>query len=144
MNKKRIGIIRSAYRPDIVSLLAKGAIAVLREAGVSYEEIEVSGSLEIPAAVAFVQADRKRRFDGIVVLGCLMKGATIYDEVIAYTIFPALDQIAREQLLPLGNGVLTVASEAQALERADPAQQDRGGEAAKACLAMLKLKMVGK
>ena len=60
--------------------------------------------------------------------------------MIAYTVFPALDAIARQFGLPFGNGILTVASEAQAQERADPARQDRGGEAARAALRMLELK----
>jgi 6,7-dimethyl-8-ribityllumazine synthase len=69
-----------------------------------------------------------------------MKGDTIHDEVIAYTVFPAIDAIARAHNLPIGNGVLTVASEAQALDRADPARQNRGGEAAKAAVRMLEIR----
>lgn len=135
----KFAIVRSAYRSDIVNQLATGAKAVLDESGVLYDEIAVSGSLEIPAAVAMI-ANGPNQYDGVVVLGCLIKGATIHDEVIAYTIFPALDSIARQFSLPLGNGILTVGNEAQALERADPGRQNRGGEAAKAALWMRELK----
>jgi 6,7-dimethyl-8-ribityllumazine synthase len=144
-NKPLIAIVRSAYRPEIVQQLVNGAVAVLNAANADHEIIEVTGSLELPAAVAFLQAGKTRKFDGYVVLGCLFKGATIHDEVIACTVFPAIDQMAREQFLAIGNGILTIASEEQAQERADPKRQDRGGEAAKATLRMLELKrQVGK
>ncbi len=135
----KFAIVRSTYRPEIVDHLFEGASAVLSEAGAVYESVEVAGALEIPAAVAFLQAGKKK-YDGYVVLGCILKGETIHDEVIAYTAFQALDQIAREQCVPVGNGILTVNTMAQAVERADPQQQNRGGEAARAVLRMLALR----
>ena len=139
MKKPRIAIVKSLYRPDIVDQLAAGAIAVLAEAGVEYEVFEVGGSLEIPAAVEMLCEDGKG-WEGFVVLGCVLKGDTIHDQVIAYTVFPALDEIARRRLLPLGNGVLTVNDLQQAEERANPARQNRGGEAARAMLHMYKIR----
>jgi 6,7-dimethyl-8-ribityllumazine synthase len=139
--KPVLAIVRSKYRPEIVDLLFQGATAVLKAAGAEYSVYEVAGSLEIPAAVELLQKSGKR-FDGYVTLGCVMKGATIHDEVIAYTIFPALDQIARRDGVAIGNGVLTVSTEAQAFERADPNFQDRGGEAARAALGMIGLRAI--
>lgn len=138
--KTHFAVIRSRYRPEIIDGLAAGAIAVLGDAGVTHEVIEVTGSLEIPAAVSFLEKSRAKRFDGYVVLGCILKGDTIHDEVIAYTVFGDLDRMACERHLAIGNGVLTVNTVAQAEERADPKRQNRGGEAARAALAMMEMK----
>ena len=137
--KSHLAIVKSKYRPEIIAGLYRGAVAVLDEAGASHEAVEVSGSLEIPAAVAILESG-ETSFDGYVVLGCILKGETIHDEVIAYTVFGDLDRIACKKRLALGNGILTVNTEAQAQERADPKRQNRGGEAARAALAMLALK----
>lgn len=135
----KLAVIKSRYRPEIISGLYQGADTALKQANVDHQVFEVNGSLELPAAVSII-ARGNEKFDGYVVLGCILKGATIHDEVIAYTAFAALDEMARAQGLAIGNGILTVNTEAQAQERADPAQQDRGGEAAKAALAMIALK----
>jgi 6,7-dimethyl-8-ribityllumazine synthase len=137
--KPHLAIVKSKYRPEIIDGLYRGAVAVLEKAAATHEAVEVSGSLEIPAAVAMLEAG-EASFDGYVVLGCIIKGETIHDEVIAYTIFGDLGRMACKKRLALGNGVLTVNTEAQAQERADPQRQNRGGEAARAALAMIALR----
>ena len=143
--KFRFAIVRSMYRPEITGGLLDGAETVLKAAGIQSEIFEVAGSLEIPAAVSLLIQDSKRRYDGYVVLGCILKGDTIHDEVIAYTIFPAIDDIARAHRVPIGNGILTVNTVQQAEERADKTRQDRGGEAARAAIAVheIKAKVMG-
>jgi 6,7-dimethyl-8-ribityllumazine synthase len=137
--KPHLAIVKSKYRREIIDGLYRGAVAVLDDAGASHEAVEVSGSLEIPVAVAILEAG-ETSFDGYVVLGCILKGETIHDEVIAYTVFGDLDRMACKKRLALGNGILTVNTEAQAQERADPQRQNRGGEAARAALAMIELR----
>jgi 6,7-dimethyl-8-ribityllumazine synthase len=138
--KLRFAIVRSMYRPDITGGLLDGAQTVLNAAGIPSDIFEVEGSLEIPAAVSLLIQHSKQPYDGYVVLGCILKGDTIHDEVIAYTIFPAIDEIARAHGVAIGNGILTVNTAQQAEERADKTRQDRGGEAARAALAIHKIK----
>jgi 6,7-dimethyl-8-ribityllumazine synthase len=138
--KPHLAIVKSRYRPEIIDGLFQGAVAVLEQAGATHEVVEVSGSLEIPAAVSFLEKSGKTEYDGYVVLGCILKGDTIHDEVIAYTVFGDLDHMACRRQLAIGNGILTVNTVAQAEERADPKRQNRGGEAAKAALTMAELR----
>lgn len=138
-NKAHFAVVTSTYRQDVIDMQFEGATAELDKAGVSYDRIQVSGALEIPAAVSLLQKSGKVQYDGYVVLGCIIKGETIHDEVIAYTAFKALDEIARAGSLPIGNGILTVNTKEQAIARGDVAQQNRGGEAAKAALCMYDL-----
>jgi len=137
--KSHFAVVRSKYRPEIIGGLYEGAKAALDQAGVTHEIIEVTGSLEIPAAISMLEKSGKD-FDGYVTLGCILKGDTIHDEVIAYTVFGDIDRMACKKQLAIGNGILTVNTVAQAEERADPKRQNRGGEAAKAALAMAELK----
>lgn len=138
----KILIVRSAYRKDIIDNLAKGVEEAFEEYNVASESIEVHGSLEIPGAIALAQGSKKYNFDGYVGLGCVLKGETIHDEVIAYAAYNALQKMVIEQGLAIGCGILTVNTEAQAQERADPARQNRGREAALATLQMIALKSV--
>ena len=132
-----LAVIRSAYRPEIVGKLYEGAIIAMKTKNATHDVFEVNGSLEIPAAVSILKS---KKFDGYVVLGCILKGDTIHDEVIAYTAFAALDEMARHEKLAIGNGILTVNTVAQAEERADHTRQNRGGEAALAALKIIELK----
>lgn len=137
--KAHFAVVRSKYRPEIIGGLYEGAKAVLDQAGATHEIIEVTGSLEIPAAISMLEKSGKD-FAGYVALGCILKGDTIHDEVIAYTVFGDIDRMACKKHLAIGNGILTVNTVAQAEERADPKRQNRGGEAARAALAMAELK----
>jgi 6,7-dimethyl-8-ribityllumazine synthase len=97
----------------------------------------VPGALEIPAAVAL--AAESGRYDGYVALGVVIRGETYHFEIVAGESARGLMALTLDGLA-IGNGILTVEDEAQALVRADPAQKDKGGEAAKAALALLDLR----
>jgi 6,7-dimethyl-8-ribityllumazine synthase len=140
MQKLSFAIVRSMYRPEITAGLLDGAQTVLGANSVQFDVFEVEGSLEIPVTVSLLIQNSKKKYDGFVALGCILKGDTIHDEVIANTIFPALDDISRFNGIPLGNGILTVDTIEQAEERADKTRQDRGGEAARAALAVHAIK----
>lgn len=135
----KILIVESAYRKDIINNLVKGATAELEEAGASYDRVEVHGSLEIPGVIAYAEKFR-RDYDGYIAIGCILKGETIHDEVIAYAAYEALQKMAVEEHLAIGCGILTVNTLAQAEERADPQRQNRGAEAARAALQMIEIR----
>jgi 6,7-dimethyl-8-ribityllumazine synthase len=99
--------------------------------------ITVPGALEIPAAIAF--ADESGAYDAYVALGVVIRGETYHFEIVAGESARGIMALTMDGLA-IGNGVLTVQDEAQALVRADPAQKDKGGEAAQAALALLALK----
>ncbi len=101
------------------------------------------GSLEIPAAIAIAleAAERKRRpFDGAVALGCVIRGDTIHFDIVSHQSARGLMDISIARALPIGNGIITVDTEAQAFARARAEEQDKGGDAARAALALIALK----
>ena len=101
------------------------------------------GSLEIPAAIAIAldAAQKKRRpYDGVVALGCVIRGETIHFEIVSHLSARGLMDLSVARSLPIGNGIITVNTEAQALARARMEEQDKGGDAARAALAMSRLK----
>jgi 6,7-dimethyl-8-ribityllumazine synthase len=139
----RMLVVEARFYPHISDALLKGATAALDAAGADFDRIEVSGALEIPPAIAIAieAAKRKRLFyDGIVALGCVIQGETFHFDIVAMQSARALINLSVAQQLPAGNGILTVDNEAQALKRADPADGDKGGEAARAALALARLK----
>jgi 6,7-dimethyl-8-ribityllumazine synthase len=99
--------------------------------------VTVPGALEVPAAIAM--AAETGRFDAFVALGVVMRGETYHFEVVSNESARGIMALTLDGL-PIGNGILTVEDEAQALARARPDEKDKGGEAAKAALAMLALK----
>ena len=136
-------VVEARYYAHISDALLKGATAALEEAGAVFDRIEVSGALEITPAIAIAidAAKRKRTpYDGVVALGCVIQGETFHFDIVAMQSARALIDLSVMQQLPAGNGILTVDNEAQALKRADPAQGDKGGEAARAALALVRLK----
>jgi len=139
----RILIVESRFYDDISGELLKGASRVLEAAGVAYDRVTVPGSLEIPAAIAIAVdgAQRKRRpYDGVVALGCVIRGDTIHFEIVSEQSARALMDLAVARKLPIGNGILTVDTDAQAVARAKIDEGDKGGDAARAALAMVRLK----
>jgi 6,7-dimethyl-8-ribityllumazine synthase len=133
----RVLIVEARYHAAIADLLLQGATAVLAAAKAQVAIATVPGALEIPTAVAM--AAQSGRYDAFVALGCVIRGETTHYELVAGESCRALVDLAVGRRLPLGNGILTVETEAQALERADPARQDKGGFAAAAALALLGL-----
>lgn len=135
-------IVEGGFEPALAAALRDGAVAVLDRAGVVHEVVTVPGALEIPAAIAYALASeekRGRRFDGYVVLGCVIRGATGHYDVVAGESNRKLMDLAVDHRLALGNGLLTVENDEQAWERADAKRLDKGGSAAAAALAMIAL-----
>lgn len=130
-------IVEARFYNEIADAALAGATAALNAAGVTHERITVPGALEIPAAIAL--ADGTGRFDGYVALGCVIRGETYHFEVVAGESARGLMALSLDGLA-IGNGILTVENEAQAWARARASEKDKGGEAAKACLAMLALR----
>ena len=133
------------FYEDIADELVRGATAALQSAGATWELIEVPGAFEIPAAVStavrsleFVGA--RRRFDGYVALGCVIRGETTHYDYVCGETARALQDLAVKYCLALGFGLLTVENREQAEERAGVNRRDKGGEAARVCLGMIDLK----
>jgi 6,7-dimethyl-8-ribityllumazine synthase len=121
----------------------EGAIAELKAAGVTYDVITVPGALEIPAAIT-IAADAAEKagkpYDAVIALGCVIRGDTIHFEIVSTESSRALMDLAVARKLPLGNGILTVNTEPQAWARARASELNKGGDAARAALAMLRIK----
>jgi len=133
----RFLIVEARFYAHLNDLLLQGTRAALEEAGHSHETITVPGALEIPSAVAM--AAETGRYDGFVALGVVIRGETYHFEVVSNESARGLMALTLDGL-PIGNGILTVENEAQALTRARPDEKDKGGEAAKAAITMLELK----
>ncbi len=139
----RILVVEARFYDDIADALLAGATRALEQAGVKFDRLTVPGSLEIPAAIAIaVEAAEKRKqpYDGAVALGCVIRGETIHFEIVSQESARALMDYAVTQRFPVGNGILTVNTERQAWERARMEEADKGGDAARAALAMLRIK----
>jgi 6,7-dimethyl-8-ribityllumazine synthase len=139
----RILVVESRFYEDISDALLAGATRVLEAAQVSFERVTVPGSLEIPAAIAMaldVAERRSQPYDGVVALGCVIRGDTIHFEIVSMESAHALMDLSVARGLPLGNGIVTVNTEAQAWARARPEEGDKGGDAARTALAMVQLK----
>ena len=130
-------IVEARYYAHLNDLLLAGARAALEAAGHSHETVEVPGALEVPGAAAL--AAESGRYDAFVALGVVIRGETYHFEIVAGESARALMALTLDGSA-VGNGILTVETEAQALERADPARGDKGGGAARAALAMLALR----
>ena len=131
----KILIVEARFYAHLNDLLLEGAKAAL--AGHEVEVVTVPGALEIPGAVAL--AAEGGGYDAFVALGVVIRGETYHFEIVAGESARALMALTLDGL-PIGNGILTVENEVQALTRARRDEKDKGGEAAKAALAMLALK----
>jgi 6,7-dimethyl-8-ribityllumazine synthase len=139
----RILVVEARFYDDIADELMKGAARVLDAAGVVYELLSVPGSLEIPPAItmALDAAERSGRpYEGAVALGCVIRGDTIHFEIVSHESARGLMEISRIRGVPIGNGILTVDNDAQAWMRARVEEADKGGDAARAALALVRLK----
>lgn len=130
----RILIVRAPYYIDIADALLHGARAVCEAAGAVHDVFDVPGALELPPAIR--QADRSGEFDGFVALGCVIRGETTHYETVCNDSSHGLMQLGLVGLC-IGNGILTVETYDQAVVRADPAGQDKGGAAAVAALHLV-------
>ena len=133
----RILIVEARFYEHLNDLLLQGARAAIEATGHQHETITVPGALEVPGAIAL--AAETGRYDGFVAVGVVIRGETYHFEIVAGESARGIMALALDGI-PVGNGILTVENEAQALVRARPTEKDKGGEAAKAALAMLALK----
>lgn len=130
-------IVEARFYAHLNDLLLEGATAAIEKAGHSYEVVTVPGALEIPGAVSL--AVESGRYDAFVALGVVIRGETYHFEIVAGESARGLMALSMDGVA-IGNGILTVENEAQALARARPDEKNKGGEAAEAALAMLALK----
>ena len=133
----KVLIVGAGFYRHIYDLQLKGAIDALEAGGHKHELVEVPGALEIPAAISM--AADSGAYDAYVALGCVIRGETFHFEIVSTESARGIMALTLDGL-PVGNGILTVETEAQALARADPAQKNKAGEAVGAALALLELK----
>lgn len=134
----RFVIVEARYYEAIGEHLLNGARAQLEAAGAEYDIVNVPGALEIPAAVRMLTA--RGAYAGAIALGCVIRGETYHFEIVSNESSRGLMDLSVQEQLPVGNGILTVENEEQAIVRADPAQGDKGGDAARAALTLYHLK----
>jgi 6,7-dimethyl-8-ribityllumazine synthase len=140
-----IMIVEARFYEDIADELVRGAVRVLEAAGATYDRYEVPGAFEIPAAIKFAfragEADPARQpYDGYVALGCVIRGETTHYDYVCEESARGLQDLALHHDLAIGYGILTVEDDEQAWARAATDEVDKGGVAARACLAMIDLK----
>ncbi len=138
-------IVESRFYEDISDELLKGASGALEAAGASFERVSVPGAFEIPAAIHMGLRSMefhaaRRRFDGYVALGCVIRGETSHYDHVCTESARKLQDLACQYALALGYGILTCDTEEQAWERARVEGRNKGGETARACLSMLDIK----
>ena len=129
-------IVEARFYGQLNDMLIDGARAALEDAGHHVDVITVPGALEIPGAIAL--AAESGRYEGFVAIGVVIRGETYHFEIVAGESARGLMALTMDGLA-VGNGIITVENEAQAVARADPAQKNKGGEAAKAAIALLDL-----
>jgi 6,7-dimethyl-8-ribityllumazine synthase len=136
-------IVEARFYDDIQDALLEGAVAELKAAGLSYDVVTVPGALEIPAAIAIALEGAEKAgkpYDAAIALGCVVRGDTIHFEIVSMESSRALMDFAVAKKFPLGNGIITVNTEAQAWARARASELNKGGDAARAAVAMLRIK----
>ena len=133
----RFLIVEARFYEHLNDMLIDGARSALAEAGHEAEVLTVPGALEIPGAIAL--AAESGRYDGFVAIGVVIRGETYHFEIVAGESARGIMALTMDGIA-IGNGILTVENEQQALVRADKAQKNKGGEAAQAALALLALR----
>ncbi len=139
----RILVVEARFYEDIADALLAGATRALEEAGVTFDRVSVPGALEVAPAIAMAldAAERSGKpYEGAVALGCVIRGETLHFEIVSQESARALLDLSVTRRLPIGNGILTVDTDAQAWARARPDEGDKGGDAARAALSLVRLK----
>jgi 6,7-dimethyl-8-ribityllumazine synthase len=129
-------IVEARFYDHLNDMLVAGAKAALKEKGHEFEVITVPGALEIPGAIAM--AAEAQIYDGFVAIGVVIRGETYHFEIVAGESARGIMALTMDGIA-IGNGILTVENEEQAIVRADFKQKDKGGEAARAAIALLDL-----
>lgn len=136
-------IIEARFYGDIADALVEGAIQAIEAAGGRYERISVPGVLEIPAALSMVMSAMENEgvlYDGFVLLGCVIRGETSHYDIVANESARVIMDLMVDADLAIGNGILTVENSDQAWARAKVDDKNKGGSAAEAALAMIRLR----
>ena len=143
MATPQILIVEARFYDHIADHLLAGAKAELDRAGARYDVVTVPGALEIPAAIGFALnagEEEGTDYDGFVALGCVIRGETYHFEIVAGESSRALMDLSVAEGIAVGNGILTVENEEQALDRALVERKNKGGGAAATALAMIALR----
>jgi 6,7-dimethyl-8-ribityllumazine synthase len=139
-------IIEARFYEDVSDELARGAIEELEANQMAYERLAVPGSLEIALALSLALANgfvgRAGRHRGCVALGCVIRGDTSHYDIVCTNANHWLMELAVRHAIPLGNAILTVDTEGQALERARGGRKGKGADAVRACLAVMALERI--
>jgi 6,7-dimethyl-8-ribityllumazine synthase len=138
--RPHILVVEARYYEDLSEELLRGAKQALEAGGATFERVQVPGALEIPAAVRFAMDSQRRRYEGYVALGCVIRGETTHYDHVCEESWRGLNHLALKYMLAIGNGILTVENEEQAWERARIDRKNNGGWAANACLKMIALR----
>ena len=136
-------IVEARFYDDMADALLDGAKSALDAAQATYDVVTVMGALEIPAAITFAligEEEGGRKYDGFVALGMIIRGETYHFDIVANESARALMDLSVDAAIAIGNGILTVDTDAQAWARAKKSELDKGGFAAKAALKMIALK----
>lgn len=133
----RFLIVEARFYNHLNDMLIAGARGALESAGHQVDVVTVPGALEIPGAIAL--AEQSDLYDGYVAIGVVIRGETYHFEIVAGESARGIMALTMDGIA-IGNGILTVENEQQAIVRADPSQKDKGGEAAKAALTLLDLR----
>jgi 6,7-dimethyl-8-ribityllumazine synthase len=139
----RILVVEARFYDAISDALLAGASKALDEAKVSWDSVIVPGALEIAPAIAIAMdaaEKQKKPYDGAVALGCVIQGETFHFDIVSMQSARAILDLSVERRFPIGNGILTVDTEAQAWARARLTEGDKGGDAARAAIALVELK----
>lgn len=139
----RLLIVEARFYEDIADEMLSGAIAALESAGAQYDRVSVPGALEIPAAIAmalYAAEDGGTDYDGFVALGCVIRGETSHYDIVAGESARALMDLAIEECLAIGNGIITCENGEQAWARARVTEKNKGGGAAQAALDMIAIR----
>ena len=147
--RTRVLIIEGRFYEHISDELLAGAVAALEAQGVAFDRITVPGALEIPQVLAQATAAKliprnaeSGKWDGVVALGCVIRGETSHYDIVCNNANHWLMHVAVANAIPLGNAILTVDTEAQAMERAGGGRKGKGADAVRACLALIALERV--
>lgn len=141
--KPHLLIVEARFYNDLADALLEGAKAALNEAGATYDVATVPGALEIPAVISFALDGAEEggtEYDGFVALGTVIRGETYHFEIVANESSRALMDLAVEESIAIGNGILTTENDDQAWARARRTEGDKGGFAARSALTMITLR----
>ncbi len=136
----KILIVEARYYSEVLENLLEGALDELKKNSIDCDVITLQGALEIPATVAFAERSVEYNYDGYICLGCVIRGQTShYDYVCGETSRGIMD-LSINMNIAIVNGILTVENIKQAMMRADKNSKNKGGEVARACIQLIKIK----